>query len=397
MRTLSALETYTVLTRATSGRAPGGWPLTEERPIYASYCSHRDHGGMVVFDPVYFGVYWDRGETVALENCLRMKRAMGITDVVIAIAGGYHDYLDGATFDFHSDPSRLHDLATFLLDRGFRPIVYVCTADGGTEHEIYDGTISRVCTALADLVNHAWYVLGWEVNADRGGAFTAGQVSDGLLVMRAALGDRAMLVWHGQPNRTTPASYYGSDFHNKPWTPTPIRWVGDPVANEGAWVDADDPSNGDEQGAFYVEGSGFAEIDCVFFQTDHGVNGPSFTSGWPGLDEFGQPRWWGRTVECLDRFLQSGTPMPGARGYRTRDGSGTVHEHAGAAGEPDSTGYRAPDWFAAMRRRGRVRWVLYETVAYEYIRDECIDEAVTQCTREGLGFGCTHLGCAGSG
>jgi len=250
-----------------------------------------------------------------------------------------------------------------------------------------------VCEACADLVDSAWFSLGWEVNKDRGGAFTAGQVSDGLTVMRAALGDRAMLVWHGQPNRTTPASYYGSDFNNKPWTPTPIRWVGDPVANDGAWVDMDDPSDGDEQGAFYVEESGFAEIDVVFFQTEHGANGPAYTATEPGLDEFGQPRWWGRTIECLDRFLASGTPMPGAAGYLTKDDRGVVHVHPGAAGSPDSTGYRPPDWFSSMRRRGRVRWVLFETVPYEYVRNACSDAAVRRCTAEGASFGCADHGC----
>jgi len=154
-------------------------------------------------------------------------------------------------------------------------------------------------------------------------------------VCRGVLGDAAQLVWHGQPNRTTPASYYGSDYHNKPWTPTPIRWVGDPVANDGAWVDEDDPSNGDEQGAFFVEGTGFAEIDVVFFQTDHGAGGPSYLTGGPPMDRFGQPTWWERTIECLDRFLPAGTPMPRAKGYQRVDGAGVLHVHPGVAGSRD--------------------------------------------------------------
>jgi hypothetical protein len=390
-------DTYVILASATTSPRPprpptGVWPTIDEGVICASYCSHRDADGHVVFDPIYFGVHWDRGNVGELEDCLTEKRVLGLTDVVIAVAGGYRDYLGGAVFDWRGDPTRLHDLATWLLDRGYRPIIYVCTADGGTEVEIYDGTMQRVCAALTDLVDHAWYSIGWEVDRDRGGAFTAGQASDALLVCRRTLGDRAQLAWHGQPNRTTPASYYGSDFNNKPNRATPLRWVGTPP-RDGAWVDDDDPANGDEQGAFYVDHSGFAEIDLIFFQTDHGMDSPSYTTGGPGLDQFGQPRWWGRTLECLDRFLPAGTPMPGAKGYQRTDEQGRLHVHPGAAGTTDSAGYRPPDWFASPRRRGRPKWVFLETVPFEYIRNGCSDDAVQRCTREAVSFGCVHQGC----
>src|SRR5215471_12408250 len=392
---MTTAATYVILSGV--GFQVGPWPRVDAGPVNASYCSHRDHEGSVCFDPIYFGVYWDRGDVAELEACLQVKRDLGLTDVVIAVQGGYGSYLGGATFDFRSDPTQLRALAGWLLDRGFRPLIYVCTADGGTEKEIYDGTMARICGALADLVEHAWFSIGWEVDRDRGGAFTAGQASDALLVCRQALGDKALLVWHGQPNRTTPASYWGSDYHHQP---TPgyqpeigVRWVGDPVKNDGAWIDADDPSNGSEQGAFFVEGSGFAEIDMVFFQTDHGSAGPSYVSGDPGLDQFGQPQWWGRTLECLDRFLPAGTPMPGAAGYQRYDGAGVLHIHPGVSGARDSAAYTPPDWFHEPRRRGRVRWCLFETVPYEYMRDQCSDDAVMRCTEEGRSFGCIDHGC----
>jgi hypothetical protein len=387
----------TVIVSAATSRGPrpplGVWPTIDASPICASYCSHCDDQATVVFDPIYFGVYWDVGDTERLDACLDIKRALSITDVVIAVQGGYRDYLNGATFDWRADPDMLHALAVWLLDRGFRPIIYVCTADGGTEKEIYDGTMARICGELVDLIDHTWFSIGWEVDRDRGGAFTAGQASDALLVCRQALGDRAQLVWHGQPNRTTPASYYGSDYNSKPNRATPLRWVGTPP-RDGAWVDDDDPSNGSEQGAFFVEGSGFAEIDIVFYQTDHGLDGPSYVSGDPGLDQFGQPRWWGRVLECLDRFLPAGTPMPGAKNYQRVDDRGTLHIHPGVAGATDSAGYRPPDWFASPRRRGRPKWVCFETVPFEYIRGGCSEEAVQRCTREAASFGCTHQGCA---
>lgn len=392
-------EMYVVISGTGSGSL-GAWPTCDVAPINASYCSHKlpSHGGIACFDPIYFGVYWAIGAYDEIEHALTTKRALGITDVCIAIAGGYGDYLSGATFDFRGDPLKLRSLAGYLLDRGFRPLIYVCTADGGTEKEIYNGTMQRVCEALVDLVDHAWFSIGWEVDRDRGGAFTAGQASDALLLCRRVLGEKARLVWHGQPNRTTPASYWGSDYHHKP---TPgnqpeigLRWVGDAEKNDGAWIDEDDPSNGSEQGAFYVEGSGFAEIDVVFYQTDHGTAGPSYINSNPGLDDFSQPMWWGRALECLDRFLASGTPMPGASGYMRTDDHGTLHIHPGVAGARDSAGYAPPDWFAEHRRRGRVVWVLFETVCYEYIRGGCSDAAVQRCTREARSFGCQQHGCA---
>lgn len=395
MHTLTPLE-VAILAQTQAGRA---WPLVSDGPMIASYCSHRDHDGEVCFDPIYFGVMWRTQELAELEACLNVKRRLGLTDVVIAVQGGYGDYLGGATFDFRKDPQRLHDLAVFLLQRGFRPLIYVCTADGGTEWEIYDGTMQRVCAALTDLVDSAWFSIGWEVNKDRGGAFTAGQTSDALLLCRRVLGDKAQLCLHLQPTRTTPASYYGSDYHNKPQPGTPITWVGDDPAEQphpdGAWIDFDDPSKGNEQGAYYVEGSGFVEIDVLLYQTDHGLESPSYVGASdPGLDAFGQPRWWGRTLECLDRFLEPGTLMPGAGDYMRTDDAGVLHIHCGVAGEPDSAGYRAPDWFHEPRRRGRVRWVLFETVCYEYMRNNCSDEAVARCTAEARSFGCDDLGCA---
>jgi hypothetical protein len=393
---MTATEAWAILSTPSSDTPPplGPWPTTDAAPLRASYCSHTDGDGTVVFDPIFFGVYWSVGDTATLERCLEQKRKLGLTDVCIAVQGGYRDYLNGATFDWRSTPKMLHDLGAWLLARGFRPVIYVCTADGGTHEEIYNGTMQRVCEALVDLVKHAWYSIGWEVDRDRGGAFTAGQASDALLLCRRVLSEDAMLCWHGQPNRTTPASYYGSDYHNPPHRATPLRWVGDPLKNDGAWVDEDDPYDGSEQGAFYVENTGGAEIDVILFQTDHGNQGPSYTAGNPGLDQFGQPNWWGRTLECLDRFLEAGTPMPGATGYTRVDDHGVTHVHPGVAGSRDSAGYRPPDWFASPRRRGRPRWVLWETVCFEYIRDACSDAAVTRCTSEAASFGCEHQGCA---
>ena len=389
---MSYATTWPIFTSETFHVVPpaGTWPTVASGPIAASYCSHTDDLGQVVFDPVYFGLYWDWRDHGRLEACLAIKRQLRLTDVVIAVQGGYGSYMDGATFDWRGNPSQLHGLAVWLLDRGFRPLIYVCTADPGTEVEIYDGTMATVCAALLDLVDHAWFSIGWEVDKDRGGAFTAGQASDALLVCRAVLGDRAQLVWHGQPTRTTPASYYGSDYDNPPHPGTPIRWVGTPES--GAWVDSDDPSDGKEMEAFHC--GGFEEIDVIAYQTDHGANGPSYTTGGPGSMPTANPAG-GRARSNVS----IGFSRPGRRcrarstsaGWMNRGCCTCMPAYRGAA---DSVGYRAPDWFAAPRRRGRVTWLLLETVCYEkYIRGGCSDAAVVRCTEDALALGCQQQGC----
>lgn len=87
--------------------------------------------------------------------------------------------------------------------------------------------------------------------------------------------------------------------------------------------------------------------------------------------------------------------MPGAAGYQRTDEGGVLHVHPGFAGSRDSAGYTPPDWFVITRKRGRPIWCLFETVAYEYTRGQCSNEAVARCTEEGRSFGCESQGCIG--
>lgn len=375
------------------GDGDGVQPVPGDRMNFrASMCSTRDGAGVVVFDPIYFGTAWVAGWRDRIDACLDDKRRRGITAVLLAVQGGYRDYLNGETFDFHANPSELNLLARYVRDRGFVPIIMVGTADGGTDREIYDGTMQRVCDALKELATSAWFCAGYEQNMDRGGGYTAKNMDDALLLMRRRLGPDAKLLLWLQPNRCTPASYWGSDFTAKPHAPIPIRWIGTPP-RDGAWIDADDPYEGQEQGAFYV--SGGLEIDGVWYQTPHGADGPSYVGGGPGTDGHGQPRYIDRVIECCDRFLPRGTPMPGAAGHI--DGSGHVHG-------PVCPSWSAPDWFARERPRGRPVFIVGETVPYEYIRDQqgratgnppgqCSDDAVRACCRLVASVGVVVQGC----
>jgi hypothetical protein len=267
----------------------------------------------------------------------------------------------------------------------------VGTADGGTHVEIYDGTMARLLDATAHLASQAWYCAGYEQDLDRGGGYSARQQHDAAHLMRAHVGDDGLLLLWLQPTRCTMASYWGSNKNAKPtppaWNPVELRWKqSDSDPNEGAWVEADDPAEGGEQEAWYTDGC--LEIDGLWYQTDHGSQGPSYATpgGQPGLDGYGQPHYFDRLIEICDRFLARGTPMPGALGFI--DTSGYTH----GSGQAPSLA-SAPDWFHAPRERGRPVLGVGETVPYEYWKDACCDEAVWVCSEALTSLGIVAHGC----
>jgi hypothetical protein len=383
---MRSAERYVILANAASETAPG--PL-DRRTMKASYCSHRDDEHEVVFDPIYFGVWWDRGDRARLDACLDIKRGLGANAVQLCVQGGYGSYMDGATYDFRGTPQRYADLCTYVRDEGFIPVILVATADGGTHREIYDGTMQRVLEVTAHLAKDAWYCAGYEQNLDRGGAYSARQQHDAALLIRRVVGEDGLILLWLQPMRCTMGAYWGSNKQAKPsrpeWNPGELKWVtSESNPNEGAWIEADDPAGGGEQEAWYIEGG--LEIDGLWYQTDHGANGPSYATpgGTPGLDGHGQPRYLDRLIEICDRFLPPGTPMPAADGFI--DSSG--YTHGGTA-----PSHSAPDWFHQPRRRGRPVLCVGETVPYEYTRDQCCDEAVVECSELLTDLGITAHGC----
>jgi len=380
-----AARAYTVLA-GTSAVAPR--PGGDRRTMRASYCSHRDHLGAPVFDAIYFGVYWALGDRSRLDACLQVKRQLGADAVQLCVQGGYPGYLNGATFDFRGNVSEYAKLCDYVAGQGFIPIIMVCTADGGTHQEIYNGQMARTLDATAHLAKQSWYCGGYEWNLDRGGAFSARQQHDAMLLMRKQLGDDALLLLWLQPLRCTMGAYWGSNPQAKPsrpsWNPGELVWNWNDAHTEGAWIEADDPARGGEQEAWYIEGG--LEVDGLWYQTDHGANAPSYASPGqqPGLDAYGQPRYFDRLIEICDRFLPPGTPMPGAQGFT--DSSG--YTHSGTA-----PSHSAPDWFHQPRRRGRPVLCVGETVPYEYTRDQCCDEAVWVCSDALTSLGITSHGC----
>lgn len=382
-------QVTTLLNTRTSepGPRPPG-PPPDRRHFLASYCSHRDAQGEVVFDPIYFGYLWATGQRSRLDACLDAKRRLGCNALQLCVQGGYPGYMGGVTYDFRGNLGEYARLCDYVVGEGFTPLILVGTADGGTHQEIYNGQMARTLDAVAHLASQAWFCAGYEQNLDRGGAYNCKNMDDALGLMRSHLGDEALLALWLQPTRCTPAGYWGSNKAHKPTTPdfnpTALFWrTSDDNPNEGAWQEVDDPYHGDEQGAWYQ--SHGVEIDGLLYQTDHGLNGPSYVEGGPGLDGHGKPRWWDRFIEIADRFLPRGTPMPLAQGFI--DSSNLTHTSATAPS------ISAPDWFAAERRRGRPVLCLWESVPYEYTRDQCSDAAVQRCSQESIGLGVTVQGC----
>src|SRR5262245_12148117 len=386
MHTLTRAESYLLL--ATAPGRPVPTPI-DRRHFVASYCSHRDHLHDVVFDPIYFGVLWSQQDRARINACLEVKRAMGVNAIQLAVQGGYPGYWNGQTFDFRPRPQEYGALCMYIRDHGFTPIILVATADGGTHQEIYNGQMARVLEATAHLASDAWYCAGYEQNLDRGGAYSARQQHDAALVIREYVGIDGLIMLWLQPLRCTMAAYWGSNKDARPsrpdWNPGELTWVTSDVnPHEGAWIEADDPAGGGEQEAWYLEGG--LEIDGLWYQTDHGVNGPAYPvpGGAPGLDGHGQPRYFDRLIEICDRFLAPGTPMPGANGFI--DSSGFTHGGV-------CPSHQAPDWFHAYRARGRPLLIAGETVPYEYTRDQCSDEAVQECCERLDSLGVAVHGC----
>jgi hypothetical protein len=386
--TATAAEAYVILA-GTSGAPPGPSGPLDRRTMKASYCSHRDQNGEVVFDPIYFGVYWGRNDRARLDACLQVKRQLGANAVQLCVQGGYPGYMAGATYDYRGNPSEYGRLCTYVRDAGFTPVILLATADGGTHAEIYNGQMQRILDATAHLAKDAWYCAGYEQNLDRGGAFSARQQHDAALLIRQTVGEDGLILLWLQPMRCTMGAYWGSTKSQKPsrpdWNPGELVWTtSESNPNEGAWIEADDPARGGEQEAWYIEGG--LEIDGLWYQTDHGANGPAYATpgGTPGLDAFGQPRYFDRLIEICDRFLPPGTPMPAAQGFI--DSSG--YTHTGTA-----PSHSAPDWFHQERRRGRPVLCVGETVPYEYTRGQCCEEAVVVCSEALTRLGIISHGC----
>ena len=372
-------------------------------PLCASYCSHTRRRRHRRLRPrSSFGVYWDRSAmSASLETCLDAEARAGPDRCRDrGRRAGIATISSGATFDWRGDPTRLHDLATWLLDRGFRPIIYVCTADGGTDVEIYDGTMQRVLRgAHRPRRSRVVSVSGGRSIAIAAAPSPPARRRDALLVCRRTLGDRAQLVWHGQPNRTTPASLLRQRLQQQAESRHAAALGRHAAARRRVGRRRRSVRTATNRARSTSSTLGFAEIDRDLLPNRsrpgraelHRPAGRASTSS-------GNPAGGDARLECLDRFL------PARHADARRDRATSAPTSSGRAARAswrrrrrrDSAGYRSAGLVRVTRGDAdRPKWVFFETVPLRiHQRTAAATTPVQRCTREAVSFGCVHQGCA---
>jgi hypothetical protein len=270
-----------------------------------------------------------------------------------------------------------------IAEFGLTPAVHLSVDQNLADMAMVDdGRMEAQLVRLAPYADILGFVsLGWEL----AGSWRSKQICRAAALARRCLGPSAVIALHSDDKeRGTGASYHGA--HEK-GTPISAGFVHKPTAEwievdertgkvtvfDGFILEDDDPAQGDEPGWWYCAGAD--EIDLYLLETRHGREGPSFTLG----DPKDAKTWLGRGIECWERFAPPNTFMP-ALGRMVRT--------------PDVHGHIAPDWFGDPRRkRGRPRFSIYETVPYEYSRDECSDDQVLAVNRRLGQFGLVDFGC----
>lgn len=334
--------------------------LLDRLPLRASFCSHRWQGAPF-FDPFYCSIT-DAGERRAL---LQFKRAHGVNAVVLAPRYAYAPITNASGL-------RARDMSW----SEFLPFVEEVVAAGLFPHTyligdrppaaVDNGELKAACSAMRHLAAVGYFATEWENS--RTGVWTSKQVSDGVLRMRAWLGDDALLVVHGAPGHDVDARLTGAS------------WP----------VEADDPAEGDEPGWWYTEAG--LETDIWDWQSRHGALGPADTLE-PFSPDGTRETWLFRLIEGAERFLPSGTINYFGDPVRTK----VLPDPPRAPVHPDAHPHIAPDWFAAPRRRGRPVLCAFEDVPYEYSRGQVTEAHVAAVNAVIRRTGLTSLGCLAFG
>lgn len=320
-----------------------------------------------MFDP-----FWSSLPESRRSEWLEDKIARGLTHLVLSRAYRYPRYeartgfagsdgLDGATL-----AARVHE----AYQGGLWSIVWLYDDDADGQAAVYDGRMRAMAEALVSVADELGGVVpAWET----AGAWSARAQADAGQLLHDMLGVRGVpIILHGRDNeRCTGASFRG--YGTQAQIPAGMIWIPDPKKpGYGSFVESDDPSRGDEAGWWYVPGAD--KYTDFFWESRHGSDGPSYSDG--NADPDGGT-WLGRCVECWERFAPPGTHMPAlGRDVRT----------------PDMHGRTAPDWFAAPRAGGRVRFTPFELEEYEDVTDEIPDARITHVADRLLSFGFTRFG-----
>lgn len=223
-------------------------------------------------------------------------RAAGLTHVVMCPVMQYPGYPLAA--DWRTEPDRFAGAVTGLLGRGFIPVIQMTSGDGGTGQDV-DIFWPGLLGALSPVLPYVMLSCGFEV-VGPGGGWRSAELSRGLITLHNV--QPGAIGVHLQPERATGASYGGSGTQAQ--TPPGYVWhdYQDPTQpGIGAFIEDDDPWQGDEAGFWKAHGGQFA--DCLLYQTPHGRK-------LLDVDAQGVGGWEDRWIEIIDRL------GIGAKGWR---------------------------------------------------------------------------------
>jgi hypothetical protein len=318
------------------------------KAVMSNFCNLRDSRGRVQFTP-FIGGYPIPRQIEWIKNEVRA----GSTHLFVCVdVNGYVAMADPElqTTNFYTDGrwAEFGDLLRRIWNRGLAPVVFLHSGDRYAGDDYYRGICTWWQQHFASLTEQVLFVNGWETRRKNCG-LTAHEFDRCTRIMREGLGPQAIFATHLSPGDAC----FGSHA---------------PVEDDDPWKDDDEPGN-------WYRHAG-VEFEVLLYY-------PAMYADDNDRDEFGQPNWWNRAMDTVERFLPQGTPLPALKGVKQRDHNGYIVERDGTA---------HPDWFGRTRERGRPVLVAAEYVAWGFIRDLVTPERVREVARTLQSFGFTHFG-----
>lgn len=314
------------------------------KAVQTNFLNMHDSTGAVQFTPFIVGF----GKARQIE-WMQNELAHGSTHIVLAVdfngygAWSHPDNPQPVNFYTSNRGQDFRVIVLRALHRGLTPIIFLHSGDFYAGDDYFRGVCAWWNAHCADLTDQVIFVNGWETRRKNCG-LTADEFNRANTILREVLGQSAILAFHGSPE----SGLFGSHA---------------PAEENDPWLDDDEPGN------WYTHCG--SEFEVLLFQTLYADDNDK--------DEYGDPKWYNRTLDTAERFLPYGTPMPGAEGL-----------HAG--NDKLRNGHAEPDWFGRTRERGRPVLVAFEYVAWGYIRGYVSDERVKEVAQKLYSFGFRYFG-----
>lgn len=321
--------------------------LAEKVNVQCNFCNLRDSQGRVIFSSSIAAL-----SLAEQDDWIAKEIAAGGTHYVTSVQTSYSGYF-APQINFY-ETGRMAEFGASLvriIKAGLIPIVFLHSGDSYPGDNYFRGVCREFKAFSPDIVKYCLWCIAWEVVK---GGYTSDEFNRANLIMREVLGDDATIAFHLSQGRAA--------FSSNP-------------------LEADDPWQGAEADCWTRVGTSQHPLcgtlaDVFLYQSIVCTPGE--------VNEYGDPTWWDRTLDTVERFLPAGTPMPGAQGVLATGRNGAPFKRAGVAGVD------GPDWFAGQPKRPAL--CLFEIVAYTYIRGKVNDAQVTAVANKAKSFGFTSFG-----